>query len=147
MLNSYRFIYDLFLLQRKKRRARAKILLRICRTKMEKDEIMKFSRKLVREKWLMDIIIEQLGKKSPLCFFFSRPNSMFYLQQLLLLLLLLLIIIIIITIIIIIQLARTVPVVLCKGNITPIFSQSQRLVTTYNYCSFPSTNHQTYRVL
>ena len=48
------------------------------------------------EKWLMNIIIEQVGKKSPLCFFFSRPNSMFYLQQLL----------IIIIIIIIILLAR-----------------------------------------
>ena len=63
---------------------------------------MKFSHKLGREKWLMDIIIEQVGEKSPLCFFFSRPNSMFHLQQLLLIIIIIIIIIIITIIIIII---------------------------------------------
>ena len=29
------------------------------------------------------------------------------------------------------------PVVLCKGDITPIFSQSQRLVTTYKSSNVP----------
>ena len=80
---------------------------------------MKFSYKLGGEKWLMDIIIEQVGKKSPLCFFFSRPNSMFYLQQLLI------IIIITIIIIIIILLARNACGALQRRHYPYIFPVSK----------------------
>ena len=66
------------------------------------------------EKWLMDIIFEQVGKKSPLCFFFSRPNSMFYLQQLL-----------IIIIIIIILLARNACGALQRRHYPYIFPVSK----------------------
>ena len=90
---------------------------------------MKFSHKLGREKWLIDIIIEQVGKKSPLrtplCFFFSRPNSMFYLHQLLLLLLIIIIIIIIIIIMIIVLLARNTCGALQRRHYPYIFAVSK----------------------
>ena len=99
-----------------------------------------FSHKLGREKWLMDIIIEQFGKKITALFLFLRPNKAFRHYVLF-------------------RAAAnnnnnnnnsiSKECLWCfaKETLPLLFSQSQRLVISYNYCSFPSTNHQTYRVL